>query len=363
MNNGEGFLVTDWSESIRRVQFHRKQTFDAGATPGLDDFERPELKSVSGNLVAELRDISDERERRESELADLRQELDKRDQRIRQLEKELEDARDMSRMADQFAQALMQRAEAPYRGGRGRNLNRPDEKQAALREYEGGRRNGSGDAERDAPEGDAVEETNGAEEPLGGETVACSTDEPVDASDEDEEFVDDWNDAVFEEGVRADEWDPLDSDDIGPKNRRDVVDKLTGTISELNEVSRRMLAYYRDVRVGEPVDAHVAAGASGDQQLAYSRNRPLRQAGFVRHVGRGQYGYYVPELIREEYADRLDPGEFGETVAAVEAAFVDAEDVAEEADEALGGEPEPEPDPEADPAPKSVSGARTEQNS
>jgi len=43
--------MTDWDESIRRIQFHRKQTFDAGATPGLDDFERPELKSVSSDLV------------------------------------------------------------------------------------------------------------------------------------------------------------------------------------------------------------------------------------------------------------------------------------------------------------------------
>jgi len=49
LGDGEAFLMTDWDESIRRIQFHRKQTFDAGATPGLDDFERPELKSVSSD--------------------------------------------------------------------------------------------------------------------------------------------------------------------------------------------------------------------------------------------------------------------------------------------------------------------------
>ena len=65
MDDGEAFLMTDWAESIRRVQFHRKQTFDAGATPGLDDFERPDLKSVSGDLVSELQTITDERERTE----------------------------------------------------------------------------------------------------------------------------------------------------------------------------------------------------------------------------------------------------------------------------------------------------------
>jgi len=124
LGDGEAFLMTDWDESIRRIQFHRKQTFDAGATPGLDDFERPELKSVSSDLVGELQSISDEEERRESEIADLKQDLDKRDQRIQELERELEDARDLSNMADQFAQALLGKAEAPYRGGNGPSVRR-----------------------------------------------------------------------------------------------------------------------------------------------------------------------------------------------------------------------------------------------
>src|SRR6056297_297122 len=82
MGDGEGFLVADWASDIQRVQFHRKRTFDAGATPGLEDFERPELKSVSGDLVSELTEISDEKERRESEIADLKQELEKKEARI-----------------------------------------------------------------------------------------------------------------------------------------------------------------------------------------------------------------------------------------------------------------------------------------
>ncbi|MFB6302301.1 MAG: hypothetical protein ABEH78_05510, partial [Haloferacaceae archaeon] len=102
-------------ESVRRVQFRRKRTFDAGATPGLDDVERPDLKSVSDDLVDELRDISAEREARESELADLRTEIEEKEARIRELERELEQARDLERMADRFSQALLRRAEAPYR--------------------------------------------------------------------------------------------------------------------------------------------------------------------------------------------------------------------------------------------------------
>ncbi|ERH11990.1 MAG: putative ATPase, partial [halophilic archaeon J07HB67] len=109
-DDGEAFLMTDWAESIRRVQFHRKQTFDAGATPGLEDFERPDLKNVSGDLVSELQEITDEQHRRESELAELRQELEEKRRQIRRLERELEEARDMSEMADQFAQAMLQRS-------------------------------------------------------------------------------------------------------------------------------------------------------------------------------------------------------------------------------------------------------------
>jgi len=61
------FLDTD----IERVQVRRKRTFDAGATPDLDDFERPDLKSVSGDLVDELEQISEQEERRQDRIAQL----------------------------------------------------------------------------------------------------------------------------------------------------------------------------------------------------------------------------------------------------------------------------------------------------
>jgi len=107
LNDGEAFMMTDWSESVRRVQFHRKQTFDAGATPGLDDFERPELKSVSDDLVSELESISEEKAQREGTIEELREELDRKNSRIAELETELQDARDLSRMADQFVDAML----------------------------------------------------------------------------------------------------------------------------------------------------------------------------------------------------------------------------------------------------------------
>jgi predicted nucleic acid-binding Zn finger protein len=116
LDDGEGFLMTDWSESVRRVQFHRKQTFDAGATPGLDDFERPDLKSVSDDLVSELEAISEEKQAREDRVAELRAELDRKNSRIAELETELQDARDMQRMADQFVDALVGHVEGANPG-------------------------------------------------------------------------------------------------------------------------------------------------------------------------------------------------------------------------------------------------------
>ncbi|WP_424003329.1 ATP-binding protein [Haloarcula salina] len=58
LDTGEAYLMTDWDEAVERVTFKRKRTHDAGATPGLEQFERPDLQSVSSDLLA---DFTDER--------------------------------------------------------------------------------------------------------------------------------------------------------------------------------------------------------------------------------------------------------------------------------------------------------------
>lgn len=52
--DGEAYLMTDWDGQVERVQFRRKKTFDAGATPGLEEYDRPDLKSVGQELISEL---------------------------------------------------------------------------------------------------------------------------------------------------------------------------------------------------------------------------------------------------------------------------------------------------------------------
>jgi uncharacterized coiled-coil protein SlyX len=105
--DGRAFLQADWTDrEVLEVQFRRKHTFDAGATPGLDDFERPELKSVSDDLVGDLADISERKQNEEDRIASLERDLQEREARIEELESELESAQDVSDAARQMAAAL-----------------------------------------------------------------------------------------------------------------------------------------------------------------------------------------------------------------------------------------------------------------
>lgn len=106
LNDGEAYLMTDWNGEIKRLQFKRKSTFDAGATPGLEDVERPSLKSVSDDIVDELEEISERQQQRQDEITQLQQKLDQREETIEELQAELEQAQDVTQLADQFTEAL-----------------------------------------------------------------------------------------------------------------------------------------------------------------------------------------------------------------------------------------------------------------
>ena len=117
LRDGEAFVQADWAETdIERVQFRRKTTFDAGQTPGLDDVDRPELKSIGEDLVGELEEISEQHERRQDRIAELEAELEAKDEKIAELEEELDDARDLQRLGEAFIDAAEGRGEG---GGSG----------------------------------------------------------------------------------------------------------------------------------------------------------------------------------------------------------------------------------------------------
>jgi hypothetical protein len=258
LDDGETFLVTDWAERIRRVQFDRKRTFDAGATPGLEDFERPELKSVDTDLVGELEEISEAERRREDRIAQLEAELAAKEERIEDLESRLEEARDLSRMAEQFVAAL----DGPV----------------AAR-----------DDRRTDGDGNGVDATGG--------TVADET--------------------GGYPGMK-----PLAGDGNGtlapPEPRRPVEREMRRALADLDERSRAMLAQYRERGPCEPVDAHVAAGGDADRTAAYRRNRQLREAGVVRHAGRGRYAYALAGEVRQAHDGRLAEPELRAVVERIE---------------------------------------------
>ncbi|MFB6105583.1 MAG: ATP-binding protein [Halobacteriaceae archaeon] len=51
---GEAFVVTDWDAQVRRVQFRRKRTADVGATPTLDDLDRPRPRGSRDDVESAL---------------------------------------------------------------------------------------------------------------------------------------------------------------------------------------------------------------------------------------------------------------------------------------------------------------------
>lgn len=101
LGDGEGFLQADFLEkNLIRTQVRRMQTFDAGATPGLEGFDEPELRSVSEDLVDELEVISERQEQREDEIDRLETQLAEKAERIEELEERVERLKDLREMVD-----------------------------------------------------------------------------------------------------------------------------------------------------------------------------------------------------------------------------------------------------------------------
>ncbi len=118
LDDGQAFLQRDWTDDdVTLVQFDRKRTFDAGATPGLDEIERPELKSVNDALMDDLQGITDARERERDRIEEVEATLETKNEEIAQLEEELRSARNVSQAATRMADALsdhVPRTDEPY---------------------------------------------------------------------------------------------------------------------------------------------------------------------------------------------------------------------------------------------------------
>ena len=306
LDDGEAFMMTDWAEQVRRVQFHRKQTFDAGATPGLDDFERPELKSVSENLVSELATISEEKQATESRIGELREELDRKNSRIAELEAELQDARDLQRMAEQFTDALLSHVEGANPGRTAkeemrRQRERFDDGGTATDDATADRTSGGGFGDAFSAFEDGEVGINGGSETSNGTTANGET------PDSEKSDADAAMEAALAAVGEADAAEPADAGTA--TDDPETVATLLADIEAMEHKTRRMLAYYLEQGPDKPLNAHFSAGGSGDRTAAYARNRTLRLRGAIEHVGRGKYDTRLPALLDEESDKALDDTE------------------------------------------------------
>ncbi|RXK49061.1 helicase HerA domain-containing protein [Halorientalis pallida] len=386
LDDGEAFMMNDWTERVQRVQFHRKKTFDAGATPGLEDVDRPDLKSVSSDLVSELEEISEEKQRTEDRIQELRQELNEKNSRIAELEKELQDARDMSRMADQFVDALLDTVKG-VNPGRTEQERMREQRQLATGEpsVDDATDGATGDATAAGDQsGDTADDADPDRQPMpdfddaagvGGDDTAATdgdgtattdggaTAEP--SGDSGPESDPATAAASFFEGppgesagadaavTRNGEGDDADDGDVAaamaavgddamidgesgeavaidadpwpgevPPAGEELVEQLRQAIDAMPPKTRGMLRYYRKEGPAKPLDAHFAGGGDGDRTSAYAHNRTLRTHGYIEHVGRGYYGYRLSDLVEEESPGEPDTDELDVLVSAIEETFV-----------------------------------------
>ena len=311
LDDGECFMMSDFSESLTQVQMERKQTFDAGATPGLDDFERPELKSVSADLVGELESITEREQQRESRVQELELELKNKKERIKELEAELEEARDLSKMAEQFSRAMMAHATGrPFRDdvtGRQSELSdlaAPDATGESPMTESGGTVVAPDLDDDDARERDAAATVGHLDATdFGAERMAQQATRNRDRADPPE--LNAGGGDVEPSFVATNDLD-ADADERFSNGDRPVVRRLRSVIAELDPVTRGMLAYYREYGPASPLDAHVVAGGDGDRTAAYRRNGQLRERDLIEHTSRGRYTAQLRAVIETAHGERLD---------------------------------------------------------
>lgn len=103
---GEAVIDADFLDGLKKTKFKERETFHAGQTPDLSDFETPDLKSVSGALVEELQQISKEKEEEKDRISELEQKLEKKNNEIKNLEERIADLKDHNNFAERFVSAI-----------------------------------------------------------------------------------------------------------------------------------------------------------------------------------------------------------------------------------------------------------------
>jgi hypothetical protein len=136
LDTGNAIIQTDFLEETKqKIHVLRKKTFDAGATPDLGEFEQPELKSVSGDLVDELQEISEKKKQEKNRIDELNEKIEEKEEEIEDLEDENEKLRQSNETVDKLADRLAQVASGGEEGSEALDEIR-EEKDSRIRELE-----------------------------------------------------------------------------------------------------------------------------------------------------------------------------------------------------------------------------------
>jgi hypothetical protein len=106
LETGEGLIDADFLDGLKKAKFKERETFHAGQTPDLSDFETPDLKSVSSDLVDELQQITEESEEEKDRISELEEELEKKNMEIENLQERINDLKDHNSFAERFVSAI-----------------------------------------------------------------------------------------------------------------------------------------------------------------------------------------------------------------------------------------------------------------
>lgn len=307
--DGEAFGMFDWDDEIRRIQWKRKNTFDAGATPDLGEIDRPELKSVSGDLVDELEDISQREATRKDRMSRLEARIDELEEENASLESDLAQARDMQEMAEQFTSALLS-----VDNGDDESSTVQDElsdikqkKNARIRELEA-------ECSELQAENDSLKETvTELEEKLDErpelsdravEAVQVLADEFGSNSAEVQEL----KRRLKQKQERVEELESATAD--APQS--DVLDhpavsryisRMQDEISGLDDYESAMLLWLRDNGPGTVQDAYWAAGGSRKSSAAWKKMQTLQDKDLAAQEEPGEYRYELPTTVAEWFAN------------------------------------------------------------
>jgi len=321
LDDGEGFLMADFlEEDVTEVQARRKRTFDAGAAPGLDDADRPDLKTIDSGLLDELEDISHKHQQRQDRIAQLEERVKGLQEEKAELEEELESARDMRNLAQQMAEGLQ------AGGGNGdvasEKVDELVEERNELRSKVESREGRINELESQIKQLQQELEQRPEIDERAVEAVKVLTDEFGVADGDNEALRRKLKNArerieeLESESARNQEeleFDPMENRDV-----KRLVSEVESQLENFNDTRLKMLRYYVLNGPAEVSEAYKYTGNSPSSGWKNDVNRELIEAGFIREAGDGEYDYALKEHARDTLGDHFSDEEIGAVVDELE---------------------------------------------